>query len=109
MNPLVLFVLGLLIGWLVEWVIDWFFWRRKYRTLEEENAELKAQLEDDLQDIKGIGPVFAARLNKAGVHDFQDLAKLNKNQLREIVGAKIEKLVDKEGILKQARQLAKKR
>jgi predicted flap endonuclease-1-like 5' DNA nuclease len=109
MNPLVLFVLGLLIGWLVEWVIDWFFWRRKYRTLEEENAELKAQLEDDLQDIKGIGPVFAARLNKAGVHDFQDLAKLNKNQLREIVGTKIEKLVDKEGILRQARQLAKKR
>ena len=109
MNPLVLFVLGLLIGWLAEWVIDWFFWRRKYRTLEEENAELKAQLEDDLQDIKGIGPVFATRLNKAGVHDFQDLAKLNENQLREIVGEQVEKLVDKKSILKQARQLAEKR
>ena len=109
MNPLVLFVLGLLIGWLVEWIIDWFFWRRRYRALEVENAELKAQLEDDLQDIKGIGPVFAARLNKAGVHDFQDLAKLNENQLREIVGEQVEKLVDKKSILKQARQLAKKR
>jgi hypothetical protein len=57
MNPLVLLVLGLLIGWLMEWVIDWFFWRRRYRALEVENAELKAQLEDDRKTIKGIGPV----------------------------------------------------
>jgi predicted flap endonuclease-1-like 5' DNA nuclease len=109
MNPLVLIVLGLLIGWLVEWVIDWFFWRRRYRALEVENAELKAQLKGDLKTIKGIGPVIAARLNNVGVHSFEDLAKLSPDQLREIVGTKIEKLVDKEGILKQARQLAKKR
>ena len=109
MTPLVLVVLGLLIGWLVEWTIDWFFWRRKYRELEEENKDLKSQLKDDLKKIKGIGPVIAARLNKVGVHSFEDLAKLSPDRLREIVGAKIEKLVDKEGILKQARQLAKKR
>jgi hypothetical protein len=109
MNPLVLFVLGLLIGWLVEWTIDWFYWRRRIRVLEEENADLRAQFEDDLQDIKGIGPVFSARLNKAGVYDFQDLARLNENQLREIVGEQVEKLVDKKSILRQARQLAKKR
>ena len=108
MSPWVLFVLGILIGWLVEWVIDWFYWRSRYRSLEEENRDLKAQLEDDLQDIKGIGPVFAARLNKAGVHNFQDLAQLNENQLREIVGEQVEKLVDKKSILKQARQLARK-
>ena len=109
MNPVVLFVLGLLIGWLVEWAIDWFYWRRRFRALEEENADLKAQLKGDLKTIKGIGPVIAARLNNVGVHSFEDLAKLSPDQLREIVGAKIEKLVDKEGILKQARQLARKR
>ena len=109
MSPVVWFVLGLLIGWLVEWGIDWFFWRRRYRVLEEEITEIRAQLKDDLKTIKGIGPVLSGRLKDAGVESFKDLAKLSADQLREIVGEKIEKLVDKEGILKQARQLAKKR
>ena len=93
MHPLVLFVSGLLIGWLVEWGIDWFFWRRRYGALEEEIIELRAQLKDDLKTIKGIGPVIAARLNNIGVHSFEDLAKLSPDQLRAVVGAKIEKLV----------------
>ncbi len=108
MNPVILFVSGLLVGWLVEWAIDWFYWRRKYRALEEENAELKAKLKGDLQDIKGIGPVFSAALKKNGVHDFADLAKLSEDQLREVVGEQVEKLVDKKAILKQARRKEKK-
>jgi hypothetical protein len=30
MNPVFMFVLGLLIGWLIEWVIDYVYWRRRY-------------------------------------------------------------------------------
>jgi len=108
MSPVILIVFGLLIGWLVEWGIDWYYWRRRIRTLENENIELKAQLKDDLKTIKGIGPVIAGRLKKAGVDSFKSLARLSSDQLREIVGEKIEKLVDKEGILNQAKQLAKK-
>lgn len=109
MSPAVLFVFGLLLGWLAEWAIDWFYWRGRYRALEEENRDLKAQLKDDLKTIKGIGPVLSGRLNDAGVESFKDLAKLSPDQLREIVGEKIEKLVDKNGIIRQARQLAKRR
>ena len=109
MNPSVLFVLGLLIGWLVEWGIDWYYWRGRFKSLEEENAALREGLKDDLQDIKGIGPVLSKRLKEAGVESFKDLAKLSTGQLREIVGEQIEKLVDKKGIIKQARQLARGR
>jgi predicted flap endonuclease-1-like 5' DNA nuclease len=29
---------------------------------------------DDLTDVKGIGPVYADRLNTSGIHSFSDLA-----------------------------------
>lgn len=35
---------GMLAGWLLEWLIDLFYWRRRYRALQQENAELRARL-----------------------------------------------------------------
>ena len=40
---------------------------------------------DDLADIVGIGPVFAAHLQTAGIHTFVQLAALRPEQLEEIM------------------------
>ena len=61
---------------------------------------------DDLEVIVGIGPVIARTLNNAGIFTFADLASLTVSDLRNIVGARIERLADEENILSQARQLA---
>lgn len=61
---------------------------------------------DNLEVIVGIGPVIARTLNNAGIFTFADLASLSVNDLRDIVGARIERLADEEDILSQARQLA---
>jgi predicted flap endonuclease-1-like 5' DNA nuclease len=61
---------------------------------------------DDLQAIKGIGPVIAGLLNQAGVYTFADLARLNSDQLEVILGEHIENLSDEADIIQQARNLA---
>lgn len=61
---------------------------------------------DDLEVIVGIGPVIARTLNNAGIFTFAELASLSINDLRGIVGNRIERLADEEIILSQARQLA---
>jgi large subunit ribosomal protein L21 len=66
---------------------------------------------DRLEDIKGIGPVFAGRLNAAGVVTFDDLAALTPEQVTDIVAAddESEHLVDAESWIAQARALAEAR
>lgn len=61
---------------------------------------------DDLLVIKGIGPVIAGRLNRAGITTFEQLAAMNAVQLRELLGDIIQRLSDEETILEQARQFA---
>lgn len=39
-----------------------------------------------LEVLKGIGPASVKRLNKAGVHTFDDLARLKPEELRNILG-----------------------
>jgi predicted flap endonuclease-1-like 5' DNA nuclease len=41
-----------------------------------------------LERIKGIGPVFATRLDLAGIRSFEDLAHCNRETLQEIVGTR---------------------
>lgn len=60
-----------------------------------------------LQDIKGIGPESAARLNKAGIFSIADLAKLSPQELRDIIQPGYERIADEENILKQAEELLK--
>ena len=108
-NPWFIFVVGLLIGWLIEWVIDWWYWRRKCRQMEAEFAGkfVKPEsTEDDLQKIRGIGPVISGKLNDAGVFTFAQLAELTVTQLEAIVGEEIQRLADEADILRQARDLA---
>jgi predicted flap endonuclease-1-like 5' DNA nuclease len=41
---------------------------------------------DDLTAIKGIGPVYAARLNDAGVRTFRELSETNAGTIADTVG-----------------------
>jgi predicted flap endonuclease-1-like 5' DNA nuclease len=61
----------------------------------------------ELEQIKGIGPSFAARLEMAGVTDFQALSELTENQLKEIIGPAGWRLVNYERWMAQARQLVR--
>ena len=105
------FVVGLLIGWLIEWVIDWIYWRRKCKDLETKLrlAEQPRFLDDDLQQIRGIGPVIAQKLNDAGIFTISQLAELTITQLADIIGEEIQRLADEEDILRQARELARRK
>ena len=118
MSPLFTFVLGLLIGWLREWLIDYFYWRRRYAetrevypresSIAEHRAAPVAAVEpsppvkvtpDDLQVIKGIGPVIERKLNEAGIETFEQLGNLTPADLRRILGKSIERLADEEALL----------
>ena len=67
----------------------------------------QAPVPDDLKRIKGIGRVFEARLNQAGISTFADLAELTPEQIREIVSeGKVENMIEPEEWIAQARQLA---
>jgi predicted flap endonuclease-1-like 5' DNA nuclease len=127
MNPLFAFFLGLLIGWLVEWLIDYFYWRRRYaekgaapmaansspggmaRTASVERQPAEESRPDNLQKIKGIGPVIEGKLNAAGIYTFEQLGALTTADLRGILGSAIERLADEESLLKQARDLARQK
>jgi len=128
MNPWIIFLFGVLIGWLIEWIIDWIYWRRKadastsssvnaaeLDAAQREIAILKVELEkcneddpDNLEDIKGIGPVIRRKLNENGVFTFVELAALTAEKLEEIVGEEIRRLANEEDLLRQAREFAKK-
>lgn len=58
-----------------------------------------------LQDIRGIGPLSAERLNAAGISTVEQLAELSAEGLREIIDPKYERIADEEDILKQAKNL----
>lgn len=134
MNIAAVFVLGLLVGWLVEWVIDWFYWRSRFDPIAQENARLKENIasleakkgkrspssktrpirdragQDNLEAIKGIGPVIARRLNDAGVYTFEELAKLTPQELEEILGSLIKRFFPREdSMIVQAREFAQQK
>jgi len=73
----------------------------------EAPAERAIAIADDLQNITGIGQVFAGRLNEAGISTFADLASANPAEVREIVSSgRVENMIDPEEWIAQARQLA---
>lgn len=64
---------------------------------------------DDLEIIKGIGPVIARKLNDAGITTFAALGALTPTRLREIVGDAIQRLADEDSIIQQANELARRK
>jgi len=45
-----------------------------------------AEVDVDLTSVKGIGPVYAERLNEAGIHDFAQLAAADPAAVAEAAG-----------------------
>ncbi len=65
---------------------------------------------DNLQAIKGVGPVISKRLNVAGIYTFKELSQLTANELEEIMGSLAKRFFPKqESILTQARELAQQK
>jgi len=128
-------LIGWLVEWVIDW---FYWRGRMRPVVEEnarlaqDNADLKervASLEmkvgrksqlaktrptsdrakkDNLQAIKGVGPVISKRLNEAGIYTFEELSQLNANELEEIMGSLAKRFFPKqESILTQAREFAK--
>ena len=127
-------LIGWLVEWVIDWFY-WRGRIRPVAEenvrLEKDNADLKeriASLEtkvgrksqlaktrptsdrarrDNLQAIRGVGPVISKRLNEAGIYTFEELSQLNANELEEIMGALAKRFFPKqESILTQAREFA---
>ena len=119
-------IIGLIVGWVIEWLIDWFFWRRddeqirqKLATCEERVKALEGDLltraqtaavpmpreQDPLEKINGVGPVFAKRLNEAGIYTFAELAGQIPNRIREIISPEEWQKVEPEKWVAEARRI----
>ncbi len=134
MNIIAMFVLGLLVGWLVEWLIDWYYWRSRIYNVVKENTDLKERISaletkrnqsfkpdkglaltdkagrDNLEAIKGIGPVYARRLRDAGIQTFEQLSQLTPERLGDILGDRYKRLFsNQETILAQAKDFAQQK
>ena len=65
---------------------------------------------DNLQAIKGIGPVIAKRLNEAGIYTFEELSQLTPEELQEVMGPLAKRFFPKqESILTQAKDFAEQK
>lgn len=134
MNIIAFFILGVLVGWIIEWVLDWFYWRGRIAKASNENAKLQKRIisleealnkkpdtsittplinrrgQDNLQAINGIGPVFAKRLNEAGIHTFEQLSQLTPKKMEKILGTLFKRFFSEDNtIIAQANEFAKQK
>lgn len=62
---------------------------------------------DNLQAIRGVGPVISKRLNEAGIYTFEEMAQLTSEELEEILGSLIKKFFPgEEKMIAQAKEFA---
>jgi len=64
---------------------------------------------DNLEEIIGIGPVIAGKLNAAGIYTFEQLAAVTPEFLRANLGDAIQRLADEESLIEQARLFAQQK
>jgi|SRR5687767_10282279 len=107
MKAVKVFVLGFILGLLYKWIINKVYTDIEINMIATEDPldmdyskllATKEQLMADvtpvrpttkkeiLEVLKGIGPASVKRLNKAGVHTFDELAQLEPEDLRNILG-----------------------
>ncbi|HJS28069.1 MAG TPA: hypothetical protein VJ768_00495, partial [Anaerolineales bacterium] len=74
--------------------------------LRTENEDLQslmdtqvASLKDNFQEIYGVGPVIEGKLNDAGIYKFRQLADLDPDEFRLILGPETERPVNEEKII----------
>ncbi len=61
---------------------------------------------DQLEDIDGIGEVYAQRLNKAGIYTFAQLAEVSPERVREIINPEEWQKIEPESWIAEAKELA---
>lgn len=66
-------------------------------------AQVFVRESDPLEDINGIGPVYAQRLNEAGVYTFEQLAILNADRIIDIIKPRQFQEIDPQGWIDEAR------
>ena len=66
-------------------------------------------VQDRLQDVKGIGKVFAGKLNNAGIYTFSQLADSNAERLTEIINPEEWQAIEPEEWIEHAKELAEKK
>ena len=107
MKTVKVFFLGFILGVLYKWIVDKIYtdieinliptedpltidYSKLLDTKEQLMAEVKPvrlkTKKEILEVLKGIGPASVKRLNRAGVHTFDDLAQLKPDELRAILG-----------------------
>jgi large subunit ribosomal protein L21 len=130
-------LVGWLIEWVIDWFY-WRGRMRpvaeENARLAQDNADLKERIasletkvskrsqlaktrptsererKDNLQAIKGVGPVISKRLNEAGIYTFEELAQLTPEELQEIIGPLSKRFFPKqESILTQAKEFAEQK
>ncbi|MFN8456605.1 MAG: DUF4332 domain-containing protein [Anaerolineae bacterium] len=64
---------------------------------------------DQLEDIDGIGEVYAQRLNEVGIFAFEQLAQLSVDRIQEIISAEEWQKIDAESWIAQAKAFVAKK
>ncbi len=80
-----------------------------YKSLEAptDKEVVKVELTTDrLEEIKGIGPVYAKKLNAAGVYSFADLANMRAERLTDIIKPNRWQLIEPERWISEAATFA---
>ena len=73
--------------------------------VQAEPVQTKSE-KDNLKVIKGIGPAIEKKLNNAGIHTFEALARLTNEELENILGS-TKRLVQEGNLITQANKLAR--
>lgn len=131
MKAVKIFVLGFILGLLYKWIIDKVYTDIEINMIATEDPlamdyskllETKEQLMADVQPVrpktkkeilevlKGIGPASVKRLNRAGVHTFDELAQLEPNDLRNILGNVLKRAgITESQVIAEARKFAQQK
>ena len=131
MKAVKIFVLGFILGLLYKWIIDKVYTDIEINMIATEDPiamdyskllETKEQLMADIQPVrpktkkeilevlKGIGPASVKRLNRAGVHTFDELAQLEPNDLRNILGNVLKRAgITESQVIAEARKFAQQK
>ena len=136
MKVIKLFLLGLILGLFYKWLTSRVYTDIEIRTTTTEDPldmdslntdyskllDTKEQLmaevkpaptktkKEILEVLKGIGPASVKRLNKAGVHTFDELAQLEPDDLRAILGNVLKRAgITERQVIAEARKFAQQK
>lgn len=130
-------IIGWVIEWIIDWnfwrntlytsVEQESRVRKELETARREITKLQAQVEnrsvsavpvslatqsdqfaDPLEVIQGIGPIFAQKLNTAGIYTFLQLSQLTPERVIEIIQPESWQRIDAQAWLTQAHTLSQK-